>query len=175
MPNAQRVLLDSTQGPPSRKASMKNKWIVIGAAGLGILFGATGAAARSFNPVNWIKKPTANQQLAAKPEEERKLSLQLQAILPPKTTLKDACTAFKSLDDCVASLHVSHNLKIKFSCLKWDMTAVRPGGDVKSCEAPSRALTLSKAIHALKPDADAKAESRNAERRAREDIKDAQS
>jgi len=97
---------------------MKSKWIVIGAAGLSILFGAAGAAARSLNPVNWLKKPTASQQLAAKPEEEKKLSLQLQAILPPKTTLKDACTAFKNLDDCIASLHVSHNLKIKFNCLK---------------------------------------------------------
>jgi len=55
------------------------------------------------------------------------------------------------------------------------MTTVRPAGDVKSCEAPSRALTLNKAIRALKPDADAKAEARNAERRAREDIKDAHS
>jgi len=154
---------------------MKNKWIVIGAAGVGILLCAAGAAARSYNPMNWIKKPTASQQLAAKPEEERKLSLQLQAILPPKTTLKDACTAFKSLDDCVASLHVSHNLKIKFNCLKWDMTAVRPSGDVKSCEAPPRAYNLSRAITVLKPDANAKAEARNAERRAHEDIKDASS
>jgi hypothetical protein len=34
---------------------------------------------------------------------------------------------------------------------------------------------LSKTIHVLKPDADAKAEAKNAERRAREDIKDASS
>lgn len=152
---------------------MKNKWIVIGAAGLGILFGTAGAAARSHNPINWIKKPTASQQLAANPQEEKRLSLQLQAILPPRTTLKDACTAFKSLDDCVASLYVSRNLKLKFNCLKWDMTAVHPDGDVKSCEAPPRAYTLSKAIRMLKPDADARSEAKNAERRAREDIKDA--
>ena len=163
-----------SQGRPAlRKASMKNKWIVIGAAGLGILFGAAGAAARSYNPITWIKKPTASQQLAANPEQDRKLSLQLQAILPPRTTLKDACTAFKSLDDCVASLHVSHNLKLKFNCLKWDVTAVHPDGDVKSCQAPPRAYTLSKAVRLLKPDADARSEAKNAERRAREDIKDA--
>ena len=154
---------------------MKNKWTVIGAAGLGILFGAAGAAARSYNPINWIKKPSASQQLAANPEQERKLSLQLQAILPPRTTLKDACTAFKSLDDCVASLYASHNLKLKFNCLKWDVTAVHPAGDVDSCRAPYKAYTLSKAIRVLKPDADAKSEAKNAERRAREDIKDAHS
>ena len=154
---------------------MRNKWIVIGAAGVGILFGAAGAAARSYNPINWIKKPTASQQLAAKPEEEKKLTLQLQAVLPPRTTLKDACTAFKSLNDCVASIQASHNLKIKFNCLKWDVTAVRPGGDVKSCGAPPRAYPLAKAISVLKPDADAKTEAKNAEKRAREIIKDASS
>ncbi len=159
---------------------MKSKWIVIGAAGVGVLLGAVGTAARSYNPIKWIKKspgPTASQQLAANREEEKKLTLQLQALLPARTTLKDACTAFKSLADCVASLHVSHNLKIKFNCLKWDVTAAKPGGDVKSCEAPPRdkALTLAKAIRALKPDADAKAEAGSAEKRAREDIKDASS
>jgi hypothetical protein len=154
---------------------MKNKLAVIAATGMAILLGATGAAAISYNPLKWIKKPTASQQLAANSEQEKKLSLGLQAILPPRTTLKDACTVFKSLDDCVASLHASNNLKIRFNCLKWEMTAVRPDGDVKSCEAPAKALGLNKAIHALKPDADAKTEARNAERRAREDIKDASS
>lgn len=154
---------------------MKNKWIVIGAAAIGISLCAAGAAARSYNPMKWIKKPTASQQLAANSEEEKKLTTQLQAILPPKASLKDACTVFKSLDDCVASLHASHNLKIKFNCLKWDMTAVRPSGDVKSCEAPRKTLSLSKAISVLKPDADARTEAKNAEKRAREDIKDARS
>jgi hypothetical protein len=159
---------------------MKNKWIAIGAVGISILLGAAGAAGRSYNPMKWIKKspgPTASEQLAANKDEEKKLTLQLRALLPPKTTLKDACATVKSLEDCVAALHVSRNLKIKYNCLKWDLTAARPSGDVKSCEAPpgDRALTLSKTIHVLKPDADAKAEAKNAERRAREDIKDASS
>jgi len=154
---------------------MKNKLAVMAAAGMGILSWASGASAISYNPLNWIKRPTASEQLAAKPDQERKLSVGLQAILPVRTTLKDACTAFKSLDDCVASLHVSNNLQIKFNCLKWDITGVRPSGDVKSCEAPTKALSLNKAIRALKPDVNAKAEARNAERRAKEDIKDATS
>ena len=162
------------------RGPMKNKWIVIGGVGISVLLGAAGAAGRSYNPMKWIKKspgPTASEQLAANKEEEKKLTLQLQALLPPRTTLKDACATFKSLDDCVAALHVSRNLKIKFNCLKWDLTAARPNGDVKSCEAPprDRALTLNKAIRMLKPDADAKAEAKSAERRAREDIKDASS
>lgn len=159
---------------------MKNKWLVIAAAGIGIVLGAAGASARSYNPLKWIKgspRLTANEQLAANKEEERKLTLQLQALLPPKTALREACSGFTSLEDCVAALHASRNLKIKYNCLKWEMTAARPSGDVKSCEAPPRdkAMSLTKAIRMLNSDADAKAEARTAERRAREDIKDASS
>ena len=95
---------------------MKYKWLIIGAAGISILLGTAGAAARSYNPLKWIKgspRLTANEQLAANKEEERKLTLQLQALLPPKTTLREACSGFLSLQDCVAALHVSRNLKIK--------------------------------------------------------------
>ena len=159
---------------------MKNNWLIIAAAGISTLLGASGAAARSYNPLRWIKKnpgATADEQLAANKEAERKLSLQLQALLPPKTTLREACSGFLSLEDCVAALHVSRNLKIKYNCLKWDMTAARPSGDLKTCEAPPRdkALSLVKAIRVLNSDADARTEAKNAERRAREDIKDATS
>lgn len=157
---------------------MKNRWIIVGLAGVSILLGSAGAAGRSYNPLKWIKKgpsPTASEQLAANKEEERKLSLELQAVLPLRTSLKDACAGFKSLNDCVAALHVSHNLSIKFNCLKWDVTGAKPAGDVKSCAAPSRdrAVELSKAIRELKPDANSRTEAKNAEKRAREDIKDA--
>jgi len=157
---------------------MKNKWIVVGVAGVSILFGSAGAAARTYNPLKWIKKgptPTASEQLAANKEEERKLSLQLQAVLPPRTSLRSACAGFKGLNECVAALHVSHNLEIKFNCLKWDLTGAKPAGDVKSCEAPWRdkSMELSRAIHELKPDANYRTEAKNAEKRAREDIKDA--
>jgi hypothetical protein len=152
---------------------MKYKVITIAAIGAGILLGAAGTAARSYNPMKWIKRPTAGEQLAANSKQEKDLSLQLQALLPAHATLKDACTAFKSLEDCVASLHASNNLKIKFNCLKWDMTGMRPDGDVKSCEAPTRAMSLYRTIRVMKPYADARAEARNAERSAREDIKNA--
>ncbi len=158
---------------------MKKKWIIaVLTAGL-VLLGAAKAAAQSYNPIHWIKKgPTASEQLAANGEQSKKLASQLQALLPPRTKLEDACTAFRQLSECVAALHVSHNLKIKFNCLKWDVTGVQPGsGNVSSCRAPEdgKGLSLAKAIHTLKPEADAKAEAKNAERRAQEDIKDASS
>jgi hypothetical protein len=157
---------------------MKNKWIIVGVATVSVLLGGAGTAAHSYNPIKWIKRgpsPTASEQLAANKQEEKKLSLQLQALLPPRTSLKDACAGFKNLNDCVAALHVSHNLKLKFNCLKWDVTGAKPAGDVKSCAAPSnvKAISLSKAIRELKPDANSRAEAKTAEKRAREDIKDA--
>lgn len=156
---------------------MKSKWIVALIIGASAIFLAAAAAAQSYNPIHWIKKsPTASEQLTANADQSKKLASELQAILPPRTKLEDACTSFKELNDCVAALHVSHNLKIKFNCLKWDLTAVQPANaNVSSCTAPEagKALSLSKAIHTLKPDADAKTEAKTAERRAREDIKDA--
>jgi hypothetical protein len=157
---------------------MRVKLIVIGVVGASFLVGAVGAAAQSANPIRWIKKgPTATEELAANKEENKKLASQLQAILPPKSSLNDACLAFKSLNNCVAALHVSHNLRIRFTCLKWDLTAVQPSGNISACKAPEsgKPVSLAKAIHLFKPDADAKAEAKSAEKRAHEDIKDASS
>ncbi len=158
---------------------MKSKWIIAVIISAGVIFlGAAAAAAQSYNPIHWIKKgPTASEQLAANKDQSKKLASELQAILPPRTKLEDACTSFKELGDCVAALHVSHNLKVKFNCLKWDLTAVQPATGYASCTAPEngKALSLSKAIRTLKPDADAKAEAKTADKRAREDIKDATS
>jgi hypothetical protein len=156
---------------------MKNRWIIAGLIAALVLLGAAKAAAQSYNPIHWIKKgPTASEQLAANSEQSKKLASQLQALLPPRTKLEDACTAFRQLNECVAALYVSRNLKIKFNCLKWDVTGVQPGsGNVTSCRAPEdgKALSLAKAIQTLKPGADAKAEAKNAEKRAQEDINDA--
>jgi hypothetical protein len=156
---------------------MKNRWIIAGLIAALVLLGAAKAAAQSYNPIHWIKKgPTASEQLAANSEQSKKLASQLQALLPPRTKLEDACTSFRQLNECVAALYVSRNLKIKFNCLKWDVTGVHPGsGNVTSCRAPEdgKALSLAKAIQTLKPEADAKAEAKNAEKRAQEDIKDA--
>jgi hypothetical protein len=158
---------------------MKSRWIVAAALAAGSVLCAAGAAAQSYNPVHWFKKgPTASEQLTNNGDENKKLSSQLQAILPPKMSLIDACSFFKELKDCVATLHVSHNLKIRFNCLKWDVTGSQPTvGGVAACRAPEggKAMGLVKAIETFKPDVDARTEAKNAERRAQEDIKDARS
>lgn len=141
---------------------------------------------KKLNPVPYVKKPidylrsdskTASDQLAANNDEERHLTAQLQShgLLPSHTDLKATCSDFKDLDDCVAALHASHNVGIKFDCLKWNVTAVAPDGAAKTCTAPesSRPVSLERAIRALKPDADAREEAKTALRQARENIADA--
>lgn len=93
------------------------------------------------------QKLASNTQLAGK----------LQALLPPGTDLQAAAQGFKNLGQFVAAVHVSHNLGIPFDQLKAKMTG--PGAE-----------SLGKAIHDLKPTADAKTETKKAEHQAHDDM-----
>src|SRR5467141_5456051 len=134
---------------------------------------------KKYNPAKLFKRDpkSANDQLASNGDLEAKLThqLQVQEILPQDKNLQDACSAFKYLDECVASLRLSRSLKIDFTCLKWDVTGVKPKPVSDSCAGPSdgKAMSLHRAIDLLKPDSDAREEARNALRRAHDDIKDA--
>ena len=86
-----------------------------------------------------------------------KLSTHLQKLLPTGTTPQQACTGFKNLGQCVAAIHVSHNLGISFSDLKTKMTG-------------SNSESLGKAIQDLKPTADSSTEKKKAEKEAKDDM-----
>lgn len=89
-----------------------------------------------------------------------KLSGNLERLLPAGTTAQQACSGFKNLGQCVAAIHVSHNLDIPFADLKSKIT----GGD-----------SLGKAIEALKPSANAKAEAKKGQKQAESDLKNSNS
>jgi formiminotetrahydrofolate cyclodeaminase len=95
--------------------------------------------------------------------QNKKLSDKLSRILkqqnPPITDLQAASQGFNILGVFVAAVHISHNLGIPFDQLK---TAAQTNG------------SYSKAIHALRPDADDKAELRKAAMQAVEDIQQSQ-
>jgi hypothetical protein len=91
-----------------------------------------------------------------------KLSTKLQSLLPPGTNLQQAEVGFKNLGQFVAAVHVSHNLGIPFDQLKAKMT----GPPTES---------LGKAIHDLKPAANAKTESKKANKQAEQDMKESES
>lgn len=84
-----------------------------------------------------------------------KLSSNLDKLLPNGMTAQQACAGFKNLGQCVAAIHVSHNLDIPFADLKTKMT----GGD-----------SLGKAIETLKPQVNSKAESKKANKQANADL-----
>jgi len=96
--------------------------------------------------------------LSQRIEKNPGLATRLQALLPPGMTLDQAAAGFKNQGQFIAALHVSHNLDISFADLKTDMTG--PNHD-----------SLGRAIHALKPMADATAEAKKADREADADIK----
>jgi hypothetical protein len=176
---------------------MKKLFLVVAVAMMSVSFGAGRAAAQgpqgsgagsaassssggthSLNPIKWVKKDpkSASDQLEAKDEQDKKLTanLQAQGVLPANTDAKSACENFKALDECVAALHASKNVGVDFNCLKSNLTGVQTSADMSSCKgsAGDKAMTLSKAIHAMKPDADAKGAAKTAEKQAKDDLKD---
>jgi hypothetical protein len=134
---------------------------------------------KKYNPLKLVKHnpKSASDQLASDGDLEIKLTHQLQAqgFLPDGKELQDVCSAYKELTVCVASLRVSRTLQIDFSCLKWDVTGVKPKPVADSCAGPAggKAMGLYRSIDILKPDSNAKAEAREALKKAHDDIKDA--
>ncbi len=75
-----------------------------------------------------------------------------------------ACAGFKNMGQCVAAAHVAKNLNIPggFDALKAKMTG-------------TGAMSLGKAIESLAPSANAKAESKKANKQASDDLKETNS
>jgi hypothetical protein len=96
--------------------------------------------------------PAATAQSSASTAQSTRLA----AIVPAGMSAQEACTGFRSVEECAATLHVSQNLSIPFPDLKSKVT----GG-----------AKLGAAVHQLKPDANVKAELRKAEEQARSDTR----
>jgi hypothetical protein len=75
-----------------------------------------------------------------------------------------ACGGFKNLGQCVAAAHVAKNLNVPggFDALKAKMTG-------------TSSMSLGKAIEALAPDANAKSETKKANKQASDDMKESNS
>jgi hypothetical protein len=143
--------------------------------------GASGAAdsspsLHSLNPIKWVKKDSKNSTdaLGSRSEVENKLTTSLQArgILAANATAADACAPFTALNECLATLHASHNLGVNFNCLRADVTGVHTSADVSGCKFADgeKAQALNKAIHQLKPDVNAKHATKDAEQQAKADL-----
>src|SRR5580704_3613019 len=142
--------------------------------------GAASAAqdsSHSLNPIKWVKKDSKNSvdAPATRSEVEKKLtpSLQSLGLLPANATVTDTCASFVELYDCLAALHASHNLDMNFNCLRADATGVHTGADISGCKVADgeKPQGLNKAIHQLKPDANAKQATKEAEQQAKDDLR----
>jgi hypothetical protein len=102
--------------------------------------------------------------------------LQSKNLLPAGTDLKTACSDFRNLGQCVAAIHVSHNLNIPFACMKADMTGLAPatGSQCPTGTGASK-LSLGKSIQTLAPKADSKQEATHGTKEADSDLKEAES
>ena len=94
--------------------------------------------------------------------QNTQLSSKLGTLLPAGTNVQQAAAGFKNLGQFVAAVHVSKNLGIPFEDLRSKMTG-------------SGSESLGKAIHQLKPDADAKAEAKKAKKQADNDLRESAS
>jgi len=133
-----------------------------------------------YNPVKLFKHhKSANDQLASDGHLEDKLTKQLriQGILEGERELQDVCSEFKDLPTCIAALRLSVSLVVDFTCLKWNVTGVKPKGVADSCAGPAggKPMPLDRALGLLKPKLDVKTEASNALKKAHDDIKDASS
>src|SRR5260370_19284673 len=85
-------------------------------------------AASSSSPMNVLER---NSKLDGKLTSR----LQSKGLLPAGSDLKTACFGFKNLGQCIAAIHVSHNLKIPFACLQADMTGTAPAANAGCASA----------------------------------------
>src|SRR5260370_18802827 len=103
--------------------------------------------------------------------------LQSKGLLPAGTDLKTACSEFKNLGQCIAAIHVSHNLKIPFACLQADMTGTAPAAKAGCASGTGGSkMSLGEAIQTQSPNtADAKGEAKRGTKEADQDITESES
>jgi hypothetical protein len=91
-------------------------------------------------------------------QDDAKLSAKLKAMLPADMTPQQACAGFKTLEQCVTTIHVAQNLKLPFA-------------DLKAKTTGKGSVALQKAIEQMAASVNAKAETKKAKKQAAEDMK----
>ena len=91
-------------------------------------------------------------------QDDPKLSSKLKSMLPPDLTPQQACSGFKTVEQCVTTIHIAQNLKL-------------PLADLKSKTTGKGATNLQKAIEQMATGVDPKEEMKKAKRQTSEDMK----
>lgn len=129
----------------------------------------------SLNPMRFFKKdskPSDTPKTRGDYEVKLLPKLQADGLLGSYGSVTEACAPYAELYDCLAGMHASHNVGVDFNCVRAVVTGVHTTADLSGCKAADgdKALTLPKALRELKPDANAKDATKEAEQEAREDL-----
>jgi hypothetical protein len=151
--------------------------------GPGLSHGPSAANHGAMNSPNSSSNSTASASptdvLSHNTKLDSTLTMKLQSknLLPANTDLSAACAGFRNLGQCIAAIHVSHNLNISFACLKADMTGQAPAtsSNCPTVAGSTSKMSLGKSIQALAPSANANAEAKAGTKEADSDIKEAES
>jgi hypothetical protein len=137
-------------GPKSSEWSAPSEPFTVSAAEA-----VPGADALKAEPPGGRRRgPAAARSAAAELDRDPALRARLSKLFPDQDLAK-AVVGFRAVRDLVAALHVASNLKIPFA-------------EIKRLTADAGNRNLQKAIARLRPDVDARAEVRRAQRQSRE-------
>lgn len=106
------------------------------------------------SPANDLQLKSIDQVLHDDPQ----ISAKLKEMLPTDLTPQQACTGFKTLEQCVITIHAAQNLKLNFSELKAKTTG-------------KHSISIEKGIEQMATQANAKEEVKRAKKQASEDMK----
>lgn len=125
------------------------------AGNTGSTAGATRSSAESdTGSTNNMQMKSIDQVLQDSP----RLSANLKAMLPADVTPQQACSGFKTLEQCVVTIHTSQNLNLNFADLKAKITG-------------KHSISLEKSVEQMAAQANAKEEVKKAKKQASEDMK----
>jgi hypothetical protein len=144
------VRIQTVMGPKSSEWSAPSEPFTVSAADA--VAGANAPPAEP--PGGRARGPAAARSAAGDLDRDPALRARLSKLFPDQDLAK-AAVGFRAVRDLVAALHVASNLKIKFE-------------EIKRLTADAGNRNLQKAIARLRPDVDAKAEARRAQRQSRE-------
>ena len=109
---------------------------------------------QSDEPPNDLPMKSIDQVL----HDDARLSAKLKALLPSDVTPQQACSGFKTLEQCITAIHVAQNLNLPFV-------------DLKAKTTGKGSVGLQKAIEQMATSVNAKDEAKKAKKQASEDMK----
>ena len=114
---------------------------------------------------------------SAKVTSKLSSNLASKGLIPSGTSLSTYCQGFRNRGQCIAAIHVAHNLKLNFACLAHDATGQSNsawGTVAGNCPSVSGRSSLGKAVQAIDPRTDSGTQIKKAKKQADHDLNDAQ-